>query len=149
MLFSRSKYNHIARYDNSLVREMKGHGYQEVSLMDCLEESKAKIHAYKVIAPIDEKKAASYNKRMKGVKYDIQGAMFSEVEKWTVISWLFKKKANDDEMFCSEEVVRFFQDQELFPLVNPNLFSPQEVLERLIRLKVINPNYETWKEKYH
>ena len=64
MLFSLSRYNHIARYDNNLVREMKGRGYQEISLDKCLKESNAIVHAYKVIVPIDKKKAIIYNNNM-------------------------------------------------------------------------------------
>ena len=145
MLFSRSRYSHMARYDNGLVREMRGNGYQEIILQESLSTSKSRIHAFKVIKPIDKKKANEYNKKMVGVNFDVKGALFSEAEKWKWSAWIFKKKTNDKEVFCAEDSTRFFQDQGYFPKANPNLFSPQEVLERFISLKILDPNYEVWR----
>ena len=145
MLFSWSKYSHMARYDSELVREMRGEGYQEISLKQSLATSKSRIHAYKVIKPIDEKKAKAYNKKMTGVKFDVKGALYSEAEKWKWSAWIFKRKANDKKVFCAEDSVEFFQDQELFPIINANLFSPQEALERFKKLGIINSKYEVWK----
>lgn len=145
MLFSWSKYSHMARYDNGLVREMRGKGYQEITLKESLATSKSRIHAYKVIKPIDEKKADAYNKKMIDVKFDVKGALYSEAEKWKWSSWIFRRKANDKKVFCAEDSIRFFQDQGLFPIINANLFSPEEALKRFKRLKIINPNYEVWK----
>ena len=101
MIFSRSKYYHMARYDNKIVREMKFKGYREITLEECLKDSNAKIHAYKVIKPIDEKILKAHNKKMKTAKYDAKGALYSEAEKWSLIAWIFKKEKDDKEIFCN------------------------------------------------
>ena len=146
MLFSWSKYNHIAYFYNGKAREAKGKGYRELKLAECIEQSGSVIHAFKFLKPIDKKKLQAFHKKMIGKKFDAIGSIYSEAEKWKWLGWIFKTKANDDKVFCSEAIILLLQDQGYFPKDrNANLYSPQEVLDRLITLELIDPNFEVWK----
>jgi len=141
MLFSWSKYNHAGVYFENKVCEMKGHGFQEIDLKKCLEESKSKIHAYKFIKEFDERKLKTLIKSMYFKKYDAIGAMTSEAS-W--FSWFFKPKK--DAVFCNEIITIFLKDNNYLPKdFDSKRYSPQEVLNKMLQLKLVNPVYEVWK----
>ena len=145
MLFSWSKYNHSAIFYNNKVYEMKGHGFQAISLKQCLKESKSKIHAFEFIGKFDDEKLKKLFKRLKTAKYDGLGAVYSEAEKLGFFGKLFKSK-DENKIFCSEVITIILKENGYLPNdFDSNRYSPQEVLDKMKKLKVINPIYEIWK----
>jgi hypothetical protein len=141
MLFTLSKYNHMAMFFEDKVCEFKGHGFQEIDLKECLKESKSKIHAYKFTASFDERKLRALIQSMYHMKYDVIAAIESEAS-W--ISWFFKKKK--DGIFCNRVETIFIKDNGYLPKdFDTNRYSPQELLNKMLKLKLIDPVYEVWK----
>jgi len=159
-IFSQSKFNHtahtipkeIAIGDHSdediIISEAKSPYYRHIGLKRWFKESQSKIFAYKVIIPIDEEKLKSFERKIHGRAYDAKGAVYSETEKW-FIGKLFKRKNSDKKIFCSEANIRMFQELGHLPKnINGNLYSPQEFLELILDLNLVNPTPELWEAKY-
>ncbi len=145
MLFTWSKYNHMAIFYKGMVYEMKGHGFQDIDLKKCLKESASIIHAYKFIREFDENKLAKRIKWMYSAKYDALGAMESEGE---ILGKAIQKfiKNPDNKVFCNEFITLIMQDNHYLPKAfDSNRYSPQELLNKLFQLNLIEKNYEVWK----
>ena len=148
-LFSQSKFNHIAHtfvQDGKMfVSEAKSPYHRHIKLKDCFKEAKSKIYAYKVIKPLDYDKLVKFEAQIVGRAYDAKGAIYSEAHKWGWFGKLFKRKKGDKKQFCSETVIELCQDQGwINKELNENLYSPQEVLEILLDLNIIEPRAEIW-----
>ena len=127
-LFSQSKFNHVAhtieKNGVTYIAESKGKGYRHLELEESLVISKSILHAYKV-----KKK---FNKQ--------------NLEKFeAILNKIFKRKKNDQKVFCSEAELRMCVALNFIPnIYNPNEFSPQEYLELLKSWEIINLEPEIW-----
>ncbi len=100
------------------------------------------VFAYKVIKKIDVKKLSITQKKLLGRKYDIKGAISSEIR-------IIKQKRNDEDVFCSEAGIITFQDQGwIFKVKNKNSRSPKKLLKLIIKEKVVDPKrFKIWDGK--
>ena len=150
--FSQSKFHHAAStFKNrrrNYIGEAKYPKYRHVPLKKWIEEESKfnKIYAHKVIKPFDEKELLEFEKGMLGRKFDLKGSIYAEAHNIPFINRLFKRDPDDIEPFCSEAKVELAERLGFInPVKNSNYYSPQELLELLIDIKVVNPESEIWK----
>lgn len=148
-LFSQSKFNHVAHtiHKNGVtfIAESKGKGYRHLPLEKSLLQSKSVLHAYKVRKKFSKEALDKFEKSMMGKKYDLIGAIYSEVHNIPILKKIFERKKNDEKVFCSEAELRMCVALNFIPSIyNPNHFSPQEYLELLMTWEIVNPTPEIW-----
>ena len=150
-LFSQSKFNHVGhtiiKNEKMFVSEAKSPYYRHIELDKCIKESKSKVYAYKVVKDIDYEKLKKFERKMLGRSYDTKGAIYSEAHKVPILGNIFEATKGDEKQFCSETEIELYQNQAWIDnRLNENLYSPQEVLELILDLEIVNPKYEVWCE---
>lgn len=148
-LFSQSKFNHVAhtieKNGVTYIAESKGKGYRHLELEESLVISKSILHAYKVKKKFNKENLQKFEASMLGKKYDLIGAIYSEAHHIPILNKIFKRKKNDQKVFCSEAELRMCVALNFIPnIYNPNEFSPQEYLELLKSWEIINLEPEIW-----
>ncbi len=149
MLFSQSKFNHVAHTleKNGLtyIAESKGKGYRHITLEESLKKSNSVLYAFKVKKKFNKENLEKFEKSMFNKKYDFIGAIYSEVHHIPILNKIFKRKKNDKKVFCSEAELRMCVALNFIPnIYNSNEFSPQEYFELLTSWEIINPEPEIW-----
>lgn len=148
-LFTKSKFHHVGhtvvKDDVVYISEAKSPYYRHIRLDECLGESKSKIYAYKVIVPYDKTKLQEFEKKMLGRDYDFTGAIYSEAHSIPFLNDLLEAEKGDSAQFCSESEVEMWQYLGLMSVdYNENHFSPQEYLELILNMGLVDPKPQIW-----
>lgn len=151
-LFTWSKCHHVAstflKNGEVYVGEAKKPKYRHLTLEKWKDDigSHNKIYAFKVRKYVNPITLLKVEKELKGLKYDVKGAINSATDTWPIFEDIFKAKEHNIDVFCSEACT--IKSQKLGHLpsnIDPNDISPKEYMNLLKKHNIIYNTPEIWK----